>query len=374
MRCLLVSFALLVCASCDDKNDDAARYEDSSGQAFLLELETHTANGIISTVQTTLVHAGEDAVWLWDWAELEKEPQIIAIDSSWIPSLRSIGPAPLNTVCCSIPPANIIRPSHQETDTLLVVRNFKTSEEVHSRSFGREWFCNYFKSTRNGRYIAINLSWDFLVEYKYEDRESRVGVIDTETFQIQWADNIQCPNNLPIIESVSVSEDGRYIAAVGTNEDGWIHVADVQEKKVLWEKVPTGDEIPHGEWTVNFNDVCFSPDGKRIYVAGNMGLFCFDTQTGRILSQWQIGNRLVSVAASADGRLVAGGTNPPGDVFVFDSQTGGVLMRIGTGQHNVYGLAFSPDSTMLASEGVLHTNIKIWKMPSASGLAISETK
>jgi WD40 repeat protein len=150
----------------------------------------------------------------------------------------------------------------------------------------------------------------------------------------------------------------------GVSDGGFIHVVDVARQEVMWQKVPHGSEVPDGPWTVGFNDACFSPDSELIYVAGNVGLFCFDVQTGRILSQWPVAGRCIGVAASPDGRLVAGGAGGNGLVYIFDARTGSLRRTIGTGQHTIYGLTFSPDSTLLATSGVMRTGVKIWKMPS----------
>ena len=76
-----------------------------------------------------------------------------------------------------------------------------------------------------------------------------------------------------------------------------------------------------------------------------------------------------SVAVSPDERLVVGGLPGNGDVYVCDinstTRIGTPVLRIRTGQYSVNSLAFSPDSKLLATEGVLNTNIKIWKMPPA---------
>ncbi len=84
--------------------------------------------------------------------------------------------------------------------------------------------------------------------------------------------------------------------------------------------------------------------------------------------------RAASVAISPDERLMAGGLPGTGDVYVCDvnstTRIGTPVLRLRTGQYSVYGLAFSPDSTLLATEGVKRTHIKIWKMPTPA----SETK
>jgi WD40 repeat protein len=204
-----------------------------------------------------------------------------------------------------------------------------------------------------------------------ERRGYRLGLIGPSPTEIQWLPQTFFRNkhSLPLLKAVAASEDGNYVCEVGSLEGGWILLADMVRKKVVWEQVAEGKAVPQGRWTVAFNDVCFSPDSKRIYVAGNTGLFCFDTVTGKITKQWPMPARAASVAISPDERLVAGGLPGTGDVYVCDvnstTRIGTPVLRLRTGQYSVYGLAFSPDSTLLATEGVKRTHIKIWKMPPA---------
>jgi WD40 repeat protein len=208
-------------------------------------------------------------------------------------------------------------------------------------------------------------------EHRSDGGRLRLGVIGTQPDKIQWVTTIRKKELfLPEVWHAAVSEDGKYLVAVGTNNGGFIHLADVTQKKVLWEKVPMGAEVPDGDWTVNFNDVCFSPDSKYVYVGGNCGLFCFDVATGKILSQWEVPGRCMSVAVSPDGKLVAGGGGGTGFVYVYHTKTGQLLRRLQTGQFTIYGLAFSPDSTLLATSGVMNTDVKIWKMPSVDSESV----
>lgn len=139
-------------------------------------------------------------------------------------------------------------------------------------------------------------------------------------------------------------------------------------KKYCGRRPPQREDILYGRWTVTFKDVCFSPDGKRIYVAGNSGLYCFETTTGKVIKQWPR-PFATSVAVSPDERLVAFGEPGYHKVYICDVNSanpiGIPILRFDTGQYSVYNLTFSPDSTLLATEGILNTNIKIWKMPPA---------
>ncbi|UCD59044.1 MAG: hypothetical protein JSV16_08100 [Candidatus Hydrogenedentota bacterium] len=332
-------------------------------------MKTTVDMGSISTFQTMLQASSQDGhLYLWQWPDLNAEPQKVKVGLWW--PRRELSTPPLNLGSTLISSsAQVIYASHEDDDTTIVLRSINRDHESKRWSLGREWWCERLRNTNNGRFVAICLQELFTYFLKDESRNDygryRFGIIDCQADEIQWISTIYRWLRLPIISSVSVSGDGQYLAAVGTKNGGFIHLADVANKRVLWEKVPLGEEVPHGDWTVNFNDVSFSPDSNYVYVAGNCGLFCFDTATGKILSQWQTASRLVSVSISTDGRLVAGGTVATGFVYIWEAKTGKLVLKLLTGQHSIYGLAFSPDSTLLATSGVPKSNIKIWEMPPA---------
>ena len=320
-----------------------------------------------------LVGVGYDTLYIWNWRNLKAEPQIVRFDNSWVPlDFRNdpIIKKPSNYKYSLIGTDLLAHAIHQRDDMHIVVRAIDSEKEFNRWPLSRRWDCWQLRNTQNAQHVAVHLreNFDFVLadRNRKDEGRHRLGILSEGDSEIRWVSVVYMHSGIiPNISSIAVSEDGRYLAAVGTDSGGFIHVADVTAKKVLWQKVPHGAEVPHGEWTVNFNDVCFSPDSKHIYVAGNFGLFCFETETGKILSQWQIDGRLVSVAMTPDARLVAGGTEISGFVYIWDAETGNLLMRITTDQGTHYRLAFSPDSTLLATSGTRGDVIKFWKMPAS---------
>jgi WD40 repeat protein len=371
----LIGLAFFSNTSCSDE-DDNQRTKHPADTPFL-EIETKTDMGSISTVQNMLMAAGQDGnLYLWDWRDLSKEPKVAKLDptKSWIPRWRDKSPLLLhNRVCTLLSHRWIVHASHEEDDMILIVREVEGQEEVNRWAVGEEWDCEQLRGTSNGRFVAVWLDANLDhptkgINWRGDQKGYRLGVIGPEPKQMRWLPTFfRRDYSLPSLYAVAVSEDGNYVCVVGTCDGGWIMLANVVRKEVVWEKLPKGKDVPYGQWTVAFNDVCFSPDSKRIYVAGNTGLFCFDVATGKIIKQWPMPARVASVAISPDERLVAGGLPGNGDVYVCDvdntTRIGSPILRLRTGQYSVYGLSFSPDSKFLATEGVLNTNIKIWKMP-----------
>ncbi|MHC4087410.1 MAG: WD40 repeat domain-containing protein [Planctomycetota bacterium] len=346
-----------------------------------LEIETKVDMGTISTVRDTLMAAGKDGnLYLWDWRELSKEPKIIELDSQllWLPRWHRDSLFAQNEVYALLTQKWIIHPSHDDVDMVLeddlnlIVRDVEGQKEVN-RWTVKGFFCEQLRSTRNGKFVAVLLDDDMdsyvegVSRHGIDHRGYRLGLIGPSPTDIQWLPTFfRGEHSLPNLYAVAASEDGNYVCIVGNSSGGWIMLADVVRKKIVWEKSPKREDILYGRWTVVFNGVCFSPDGIRIYVAGNCGLFCFETATGKIIKQWPT-PRVLSVAVSPDERLVAIGEEGYHSVYICDvnsaNPVGKPILELDTGQYSPYSLAFSPDSKFLATEGILNTNIKIWKMP-----------
>lgn len=369
----LIGLALLGNTSCTDV-DDYSHTKVPSTNTHFLEIETKDM-GTISTIQDMLMAAGQNGnLYLWDWRNLSKEPSIIELDpKSRLPIWDRSPPLSRNEVYALLSQRCFIHASHEEQDTILIFREVEGQKEVNRWATGKGWYCKQLRSTHNGRFVAVCLDGD--LNHRVEGvsqrgprrRGYRLGVIGPSQTDIRWLPKTFFrKEHLPHLYAVAASEDGNYVCIVGNIDSGWIMLADVVHKKVVWEKTPKREDILYGRWTVTFNDVCFSPDGKRIYVAGNCGLFCFETATGKVIKQWPT-PRVVSVAVSPDERLVAIGEEGYHKVYICDvnsaNPVGIPVLILDTGQYSPYSLAFSPDSKLLATEGVLNTNIKIWKMP-----------
>lgn len=116
-----------------------------------------------------------------------------------------------------------------------------------------------------------------------------------------------------------------------------------------------------GEWSA-----AFTPDG--LLLVGGASPALIDAETGEIvhpLDPLPDGSEAKSVAVSPDGRLLATGTDGRGRIHLYDSD--GVLVRelssprYGTAHGEaVTAMAFSPDSTLLASVSPRSAGLTVW--------------
>jgi WD40 repeat protein len=164
---------------------------------------------------------------------------------------------------------------------------------------------------------------------------------------------------------MAVSDDGGLLALAGEKTgQGLIVLVNVEQKRAVWaEKLPDLQKI---------KCALFSTDGKVIYLRGTDNTVqILDAGTGKVLKRLMTQREIAStarnqntqtLAVSADGRLMAAciGT----DVIVWNCTIEKIILRIPTGHKLVSGLAFSPDSSFLATSDARQGGmIKIWRIP-----------
>ena len=115
------------------------------------------------------------------------------------------------------------------------------------------------------------------------------------------------------------------------------------------------------------NEIAYSPDGTRLAVAGGIGIWLYDTQTGEALDLLTGHTSLVySVSFSPDGQSLASGSRN-GTVRIWDVNTGRQLRTLTEHTSYVFSVSFSPDGQTLAS-GNGDKTVRIWDVNTGSHL------
>ncbi len=96
---------------------------------------------------------------------------------------------------------------------------------------------------------------------------------------------------------------------------------------------------------------CLSPDGRVLYGCGSKVLEWDATKSGPPTRKFEApGQRMLSVAVSSDGKMLAAGGSD-GEVVIWDTETSARLASLKHGGGAVYCLGFSPASTKLVAAG-----------------------
>jgi len=165
----------------------------------------------------------------------------------------------------------------------------------------------------------------------------------------------------------TLSDDGRYVA-IGTSE-GQLTLHNVTDGKPLF----TIQAHPH-----LVADICFSADGRRIATAGGKiwrtrahmvpcDVAIWEVPSGKLYKRYS-GHEspVISLALSADGRLIAGGGEDQ-RVIVWDVASGRQLLTLVGHGDDITTLAFSPDRRLLVS-GDANGQMTVWDLSSGRKL------
>ncbi len=128
--------------------------------------------------------------------------------------------------------------------------------------------------------------------------------------------------------------------------------------------LPEGAKARLGKGTIN--DITYFPDGSKIAVATNIGIWIYDAKTGKELDLI-IGNTgtVNSVSFSPDGNILAGaGSYPEGTVRLWNAATIEHVATLMGHYDSVTSISYSPDGKTIAS---VHSDgtVRLWNAGTA---------
>ncbi len=171
----------------------------------------------------------------------------------------------------------------------------------------------------------------------------------------------------PLVTQIRFSQDGTMLAAGGVT--GGVS---------LWDPV-TGESLltleGHDDWVGGLG---FSPDGDRLASGADDALVkVWDTKTGELLltltghEDW-----VNNIAYSPDGATIASIGNDA-QSFIWDATTGEVLHQLPLSNVG-WGIAYSPDSTLLATGSLWNPenaeNVTIWDVATGQAVSVIDNK
>jgi WD40 repeat protein len=180
------------------------------------------------------------------------------------------------------------------------------------------------------------------------------------------------PATVKPVRAVAVSADGKVVAS-GRGNQLHLYKPTGEHLKTLVDpnlKTPDGKAVPAAHLSL-VESLAFSPDGKTLASGSYQEVKLWDPESGN-LKQTIPGfvAQVVALAYSPDGRYLATGGGEPtqdGEVKILEATGKPVLDLKAPHSDTVFGVAFSPDSTKLATCGA-DKFVKVWEVPSGKFL------
>lgn len=178
------------------------------------------------------------------------------------------------------------------------------------------------------------------------------------------------PANVHPVRAVAVSPDKSAVAAGRGNQ---IHIYDAGSGTHIRTlinpslKTADGKQVKAAHLSI-VDSLAWSPNGKYLVSGSFQEVAVWDPLTGQL--RHKIGgfaHNVVALTFSLDSKLLGAAGGEPtveGEVKVFETGTWKQIMEVKNGHSDtVYGLAFSPDHTKVAT-GSADKFVKVWEVPS----------
>ena len=280
-------------------------------------------------------------VYSWPWNDLSAWPEVVT------PKAHKLARMSFGRMIL-VPSAN---------PGTVVLTNWDGDEVLRRFSLGLGSDCRFLKVSTNGSFAVLALE------------SARPANIQLVKIDPNAADLLPVVDRAVVsqlsLNDIGISNDGLFLVAVGKKAGGWILLADARNRKILWEQTLEGiDEL---------NNVVFSAGGQVVY-ASEPGRFvyAFEITTGKLLRKFEIDEyktppnnpQVIScIAVSPNGHLLAAATEPASNVWIWDTNSGLKVGEVTAEKYTIAGVAFSPDSSLLATGILVSSTINIWKIP-----------
>jgi eukaryotic-like serine/threonine-protein kinase len=154
------------------------------------------------------------------------------------------------------------------------------------------------------------------------------------------------PNSTALLFAMSFSPTDRIVAWTGCSSFGILNYQSGQSKSFPLSRQGS------------YSDPAFSPDGRELAVAGATNILILDMATRELRPFAASDNTVYGLAFSPDGTLLASVDNR-GTLILRDGASGHQIAKVPAHSSGAFNVSFSPDGRLLATSG-LDTTGKLW--------------
>ncbi len=135
-------------------------------------------------------------------------------------------------------------------------------------------------------------------------------------------------------------------------------------------RLPAGAKTRIGKGTIN--DIKFSPDGNLVAVAGSIGVWLYNAQTGAEVALLTGHTQPVwSVAFSPDSKNLTSGSGDT-TIRLWDVETGQHKVSLTQHTYGIWAVTFSPDGKTLASSS--YGSVRLWDIETGRHKAVLDAQ
>jgi WD40 repeat protein len=348
-----LSIATVSCGKPNPKSGQVGPIQNSAwtGRPGNLGEWGYVTDCLFGTLATTDPEKRLLVIWKW------RDDSIS--EAGVLPLPKSTNILPVSGGLCGLS----LYPGNDFSDWPYALLDVANNRAIKQWSAPKGWTISHAGASLNGKFISLVATDGVDADgYKFEHDRARVAIIDVDKPELRWVSNLD-GHGAGTIREIAITDDGRHVAVAGW--DNGTAMVDAKEGRVLWAKRPEGE--------VSTGYAAFAPDGKLIYTAGSEGcVYAIDVATGNILGKrWATStgqsiyaHRISALAVSPDGKWLAAGTGPEGEVYIWNSEKQDKALVLNHGHGTILIVAFSPDSTKLASVG--SGILKVWQLKGAN--------
>jgi WD40 repeat protein len=287
----------------------------------------------------------DDKIYVWDWNNPSANPRIADVQSDQAVLLES----------------GHIASVKRSGAAAVVVTDLDSGKIDLKIPLAAEGKVAYLKANRSGRTVAAMLT---KADLAAAGAEQDVLLVDCNAGIARPVATLgQAAGDK--MTGIAVDDNGNLVVLTGDKTgQGYIVLVHMEQKRVVWaEQLSDLQKV---------RSAVFSTDGKVIYIRGtDSTVQILDTETGKVMKRLLPvsenkstagGQQVQTLATSNDGRFMAATIS--GEVYVWDLKTNKVIFDKWPEHKLVSGIAFSPDSRLLATSDVRQGGtIKIWRIP-----------